>query len=332
MHRPIPTMLHNFQRFYQIEPTVSGSDSTMNASSPLPICAHGIENSSSWPSPLRPAAVHAEYSFCFASIPQPGSQHTLYPRRDVAATPYSQMVLELLHGPRSVPATPHHASVPRLRLTTAGFHSRRRADFAWSHFFPRSVGFAPTASRAKGALTIAPSMLCQDQPIPSISSYSASPLRQRRTKTPSRFHSKKYLWMELALPNSLFGKAFHWHPVRSTKIIPSNTLRGSMRFRPPPGRRRYFRFFFRFRFGIRDSTRLHNSSDTVHDLTALMAFHLPRSPYKCQYLFKDKLLEACTAFLEENRIPCYDFPEHAVRVFAQMWRYGRVRKRSKTAE
>jgi acyl-CoA synthetase (NDP forming) len=41
-----------------------------------------------------------------------------------------------------------------------------------------------------------------------------------------------------------------------------------------------------------------------------------------------KDLEACRAFLEENRLPCYDFPEHAVRAFAQMWRYGRVRRRS----
>lgn len=44
-----------------------------------------------------------------------------------------------------------------------------------------------------------------------------------------------------------------------------------------------------------------------------------------------KDLEPCTAFLEENGLPCYDFPEHAVRVFAHMWKYGRVRKRSKTA-
>jgi hypothetical protein len=289
MHRPIPIMLHNSRRVYQIEPTVSGSDSTMNASSPLPICADGIEYFSSWPSLPRHAVVHAEYSSCFASIPQLGSQHIPCPHRDVAAAPCSLMALELLYGPMSVPAMPHHASVPRLRLTTAGFHSRRRGDFAWSHFFPLSVGFAPTASRAKGAFTIAPSILCQDQAIPSISSYSASPLRQRRTKTPSCFHSKKYLWMELALPYSLFGKAFHWHPVRSTKIIPSNTLRGSIRFRPPPGRRRYFRFFFRFRFGIRGSTRIHNSSDTVHDLMALMACYLPRSPWKCQDLFTDKL-------------------------------------------
>jgi acyl-CoA synthetase (NDP forming) len=43
-----------------------------------------------------------------------------------------------------------------------------------------------------------------------------------------------------------------------------------------------------------------------------------------------KDLDACRAFLEENRLPCYDFPEHAVRVFAQMWKYGKIRKMSKT--
>ena len=41
---------------------------------------------------------------------------------------------------------------------------------------------------------------------------------------------------------------------------------------------------------------------------------------------KDK--EACEGFLEGNRIPCYDFPEHAVRVFAHMWRYSKARKRN----
>jgi acyl-CoA synthetase (NDP forming) len=42
-----------------------------------------------------------------------------------------------------------------------------------------------------------------------------------------------------------------------------------------------------------------------------------------------KDLEACRAFLEENRLPCYDFPEHAVQVFAHMRRYGRVRRKNK---
>jgi len=41
---------------------------------------------------------------------------------------------------------------------------------------------------------------------------------------------------------------------------------------------------------------------------------------------KDK--EACEGFLEGNRLPCYDFPEHAVRVFAHMWRYSKARKRN----
>jgi acyl-CoA synthetase (NDP forming) len=42
-----------------------------------------------------------------------------------------------------------------------------------------------------------------------------------------------------------------------------------------------------------------------------------------------KDLDACRAFLEKNRLPCYDFPEHAVRVFAQMLRYGRARRKNK---
>src|SRR4030042_1083002 len=106
MHRPIPIMLHNFRRAYQIGPTVSGSDSTMNASAPLPICADGIEDFSSSPSLPRLAVVHGEYSSCFASIPQPGSQHILCPRRDVAAAHCSLMALELPYGPTSVPAMP----------------------------------------------------------------------------------------------------------------------------------------------------------------------------------------------------------------------------------
>ena len=45
----------------------------------------------------------------------------------------------------------------------------------------------------------------------------------------------------------------------------------------------------------------------------------------------EKNLAAGRAFLEENRLPCYDFPEHAVRVFAHMWRYGKIRKTIKMA-
>jgi len=257
---------------FQIGPTTYDTDSATNALAQPPICGPDSEDSFSWPLFPHPVVSHAGYNSSPESILGPVAPHNPYLHKDVASVHSSPWAARLPDDPKSIPVRPHHVAVPRSRLTTAGFHCRRRADFAWSRFFPRSVGFAPTASRAKGALTIAPSMLCHDQAIPSISSYSASPLRQRRAKTSWRFHSKKYLWMELELPNSFSGNAFHWHPVRKTKTMPANTLRGSMGLRPPPGRRRYFRFFSRFRPGISGSTRFHSSSDTVHDLMALMAY------------------------------------------------------------
>jgi hypothetical protein len=66
------------------------------------------------------------------------------------------------------------------------------------------------------------------------------------------------------------GKAFHWQPVRNTYTIASNTLRGSMRFRPPPGRLLYLRPLARSCFGISGAIRSHRASDTVHDLSVLM--------------------------------------------------------------
>jgi acyl-CoA synthetase (NDP forming) len=41
-----------------------------------------------------------------------------------------------------------------------------------------------------------------------------------------------------------------------------------------------------------------------------------------------KDIEACEDFLERKRLPCYDFPEHAVRVLAHMWRYSKRRRRN----
>lgn len=170
--------------------------------------------------------------------------------------------------PAFVPATSRHVDWHRSRLAIAGFHGRRRVSCVSSHFFPRSVGFGPTASCASGAFPIAPSMLCQAQAIPSISAYSARPRRHIFTNTPQRFHFRKYECTELALPYSL-GRAFHWQPVRRTNTIPSNTLRGGMRLRPPPGRRLYLRPGIRLGQGISDSTRFQRTSDTVHDLNVL---------------------------------------------------------------
>jgi hypothetical protein len=112
------------------------------------------------------------------------------------------------YDPGSVPRASHRAFGLRSRLGIAGFHGRGRERFALPQFFPRSVGFGPTVSKAIGAFTMDPSILCQDHAIPSISSYSAKPMRQSFTKTPFFFHSKKYLCTELALPNLDFGKAF----------------------------------------------------------------------------------------------------------------------------
>ena len=270
MHMLIPISPHNQQLSFQSEPTAFGSDSAKSGSAQLPTGERDSGDFFSWTSILPPVGECAEYSSSPESISRPVPQHTPCPHINAASEHLSRMVARSPFRPTLAPITLRHVAEPRSRLTTAGFQSRRREDFAWSHFFPRSVGFGPTVSKARGAFTTAPSMLCHDHAMPSISSYSASPFRQRRENTPFRFQSKKYLWIELALPNSFIGKAFHWQPVRSTKIMPSKTLRGSMGLRPPPGRWRYRRFFLRFCFGMSGLTRSHSSLDTVHDLTALM--------------------------------------------------------------
>jgi hypothetical protein len=266
----IPIIPHNWQPFSHTGRATCGIGSTMSLSALPPIAEHDSVDFFSSHQSLLPFAVHGGYTLVLASIPEQASPSTLYPHKDAASDPPPRKADPPQCHPKWVPAVSHHVSELRLRLMTAGFHSRRPKGFAWSHFFPRSVGFGPTASNANGAFTIAPSILCQRQAIPSISSYSASPLRQRRTKTPFRFHSKKYLWMELELPNTSLGRAFHWHPVRRTYTIASKTLREAIGFRPTPGRRKYFFLFSRFCFGINDSTRCQSSSDTVHDFIPLM--------------------------------------------------------------
>jgi hypothetical protein len=266
-----PTNRHNSRPSSQIEPAIFEIGSSTSASVLLLSGEHDSVGFSSSPRSLLPFDERARYTFASSSLPEPVAQNTPCLHKDALSPRPSWKAVPRRYCPAWVPKLLHHAFKLRLRLTIAGLHSRRPADFAWSHFFPRSVGFRPTASSASGALIIAPSMLCQRQAIPTISSYSASPLRQRRTKTPSRFHFKKYLWTELALPNTSLGSAFHWHPVRRTYTMAAKTLRGGMGFRPPPGRRRYFFLFRRSRDGINGSIRSHSWSDTVQDLIALMA-------------------------------------------------------------
>jgi len=51
-----------------------------------------------------------------------------------------------------------------------------------------------------------------------------------------------------------------------------------------------------------------------------------RKPVFVSLLGDGKDKEACERFLEAGGLPCYDFPEHAVSVFARMRQYARIRK------
>ena len=281
----IPVIHRNLQPSSHIGPTICGTDSAKNAYARLPIYEHDTGDSSAWTQSPRPVDAHAECNASHRLIPGQVAPSNPYLHTNADAGQHLAKADRLRSDPRLPLTKRHHAAVPRLRLTTAGFHSRRRGGFVLSHFFPRSVGLGPTASCANGALAIAPSMLCQRQAIPSISSYSANPLRQSLVNTPWRFHSKKYLWIELALPNSLLGKAFHWHPVRNTKTIPSKALRGSMALRPPPARRRYFRLLARSRCGISGSTSFHSSVETAHDMIAPMAKLIMGSLFDARFIY-----------------------------------------------
>ena len=270
MRTPTPVKLHGWPPSSRSEPATCETDSTTSAFVPQPTDGDDGRDCASLPLFPLHVAGRVECS-CVPSWPvAPVDPRSLCPHRDVEPErPFPEIASQQSY-PTSAPGVSHRGSGHRSRLTTAGFHARRRARFACSHFFPRSVGFGPTASCANGAFTIAPSMLCHAHAIPSISSYSASPFRHSLTKTPASFHSRKYLWIELALPNTDFGNAFHWQPVRNTYTMAANTFRRTIGLRPAPGRRRYVRPFSRFRFGISGATLFHNSSETVQDFTALM--------------------------------------------------------------
>jgi acetate---CoA ligase (ADP-forming) len=52
-----------------------------------------------------------------------------------------------------------------------------------------------------------------------------------------------------------------------------------------------------------------------------------RKPVFLSLLGDSKDKEACQRFLDANGLPCYDFPEYAVRVFAHMRRYARIKEK-----
>jgi hypothetical protein len=290
MHKLTPTVPRGWRSFSRNAQAVSETGLTKTGYVRQPIGAPCNVDCASWLSPLHPFDGHAARTFGSQWLSELDHPRTPYQHIDVVWELFSPWVASLQCDPESVPGALRHAFGRRSRPGTAGFHARRREGFAWSHFFPRSVGFGPTDSSASGAFIMAPSMLCQDHAIPSISSYSAKPLRQSFTNTPFLFHSRKYLWTELALPYSSFGNAFHWHPVRKTNTMAASTFRGSMAFRPAPARRKYLRPLSRLGVGISGSARSQNSSDIIHDLKAFMAYTVTQARSQSNILFTDKIL------------------------------------------
>jgi hypothetical protein len=118
-----------------------------------------------------PRAVH-ECEGCTAALPLVGAPpDPRTPRRhtDAAGGSHRLADVPLQWHPRSLPRASHRAYSLQTAQQTAAGRARQRADCASSPFFPRSVGFRPTASSANGALMRLPSILCHSQPMPSSS-------------------------------------------------------------------------------------------------------------------------------------------------------------------
>jgi hypothetical protein len=190
-------------------------------------------------------------------------KNTLYPSRDSLL--FLVESLKQYFGSEVHQVLENRVYSLRLRILIEGYHSRRIWDAFWFNFFPLSVGFGPTDSCARGAFTDEESALCHSQEIPSSSSSSAIHFFQSFPKNQASIHSKKYLWIALALPYCSFGIAFHWIPVRSTNTIPENTVRASIDFLHHPDLRIYFWPGSRFFSGIRGATFSQRASDTSHD-------------------------------------------------------------------
>lgn len=79
-------------------------------------------------------------------------------------------------------------------------------------------------------------MLSQAQFSPFSWSYSISPARQSLRNTPAATHSWKRSCAVEERQMPVAESAFHWHPVRRTKKMPSMHARSPARGRPPPKR------------------------------------------------------------------------------------------------
>jgi hypothetical protein len=100
----------------------------------------------------------------------------------------------------------HHSGLPRSRRSIAGPQCRPPVRGVWFHFPPLSVGFGPPDVMAFGALAMAPSMLCQLQVMPSMSSYSARPACHKGDKKSRPGPAQKMRMDCTGAPETLLGQ------------------------------------------------------------------------------------------------------------------------------
>jgi hypothetical protein len=81
---------------------------------------------------------------------------------------------------------------------------------------------------------MAPSIASPSPSIPCKASYAARPLFHKARNTPAAAHSWTRRWAELLEQMAVGFRAFHWHPVRSTKKMASMAWRSSTRGRGHP--------------------------------------------------------------------------------------------------
>jgi len=180
MHKLTPTVPRDSISSSQHAQAVCETGSTKTGYVRQPIGAPCNVDCASWLSPPHLFDGHGTCTSASKWLPERAHPRTPYQHKHIDAVweLSSPWAASPQCGPEWAPGALRHAFGLRSRPGTAGFHARRREDFAWSHFFPRSVGFGPTDSSANEAFTMAPSMLCKhngSEHFPRIHGLSPSP-------------------------------------------------------------------------------------------------------------------------------------------------------------
>ena len=177
----------------------------------------------------RPASPHrcvgcAPYSRVWRQRPGLKDCHTLCPDTGVGVSPQWAVVVPPQWRPGSPPTAWHRARCSRNHNAQgAALSIHKETPLGTSLATIRRVGNQVPPKRA---LPIAPSADCHSQSTPSKASHPSTWAPHIRCKTPVSTHCDEWCWS----PSS-FGNRFHWHPLRSRKMMPLSICRGSARLR-----------------------------------------------------------------------------------------------------